>query len=93
MHPGYVLFIQMCSIFWKDPKNKTIKQKLLSLHEKYQFLGICASLWRFMPLPARQRWFTEAYAPKINQSELIIEITTLANITISALSRKGQLGF
>lgn len=86
MNPGYVLFIQMCSLFWNDPKSKQVKQKLLALHENYQFLGICASMWRFMPIPARQRWVTQAYAPKITKSELVAEINTLALITIKRLS-------
>ena len=85
MNPGYLLFIQMCGLFWRDPANKDLKLGLLTVLEKYQFLGICGNMWRFLTLPARSRWTLEASRPILRKPELLAEIKQLARLTIGVL--------
>lgn len=59
MNPGYILFIQACSVFWQDPANRDLRINLRLAFDKYQFLGICAILWRFVPLRSRVWWEVE----------------------------------
>ncbi len=86
MNPGYLLFIQMCGLFWRDPANKDLKMGLLILLEKYQFLGICGNMWRFLNTASRARWTLEAARPTLRKPELLAEVQALARLTIENLS-------
>ncbi len=86
MNPGYLLFIQMCGLFWRDPANKDLKMGLLILLDKYHFLGICGNMWRFLSTAARAWWTLEAARPTLRKPELLAEVQGLARLTIDNLS-------
>ena len=85
MNPGYLLFIQMCGVFWRDPANKDLKLGLLMVLDNYQFLGICGVMWRFLGPAARTRWTLEASRPTLRKTELQTEIKQLAKLTLGEL--------
>ncbi len=86
MNPGYVLFIQTCGVFWRDPTNKSLKMGLLAVLDKYQFLGICGIMWRFLDLKSRTWWTLEAARPTLRKPELLSEVVGLAKIALDRLS-------
>ncbi len=82
MNIGYVLYIQSCSKFWNDPAYNSVKQDLIREFSGYQFLGICAIMWRFLKPQGRRRWTEEAKLPKPRFSALTAEVAALAKITL-----------
>ncbi len=86
MNKGYMLFIQTCSVFWKSAEDTTIKQTLINLLSEYQFLGICAVMWRFLPLKSRTWWTIEAARPTLRKKELLQAVRALADVTVKRLA-------
>ena len=87
MDLGYMLFIQMCGLFWKNPSKtgKPLKLNLINTFNNQEFLGICAEMWRFMPAQAKERWQEEARVAisASKKANLVAEIEYLAQITIN----------
>jgi hypothetical protein len=87
LNPGYMLFIQTCGLFWRDPANKALKLGLLTVLDNYQFLGICGNMWRFLSPAARAWWTLEAARPTLRKPELLVEVQGLAALTIKNLMK------
>jgi hypothetical protein len=86
MNKGYMLFIRTCSVFWKSSEDIALKQTLKNLLPEYQFLGICAVMWRFLPLRLRIWWTIEIARPTLRKKELLQAVRQLAAITVYKLS-------
>jgi hypothetical protein len=80
MNPGYVLFIQACSVFWREPRNRELRLQLLINFSSFQFLGICANMWRFLSPRSREWWVLEASRP--------VKRATLQQIAIRGLAQR-----
>ena len=80
-----MLYIQICSKVWNDPAYRQLRVNLQQTLPEYQFLGICAVMWRFLNAAGRRRWANAAGVPV---AQLKTEVVALAMNTIKIIRRK-----
>jgi hypothetical protein len=81
---AYMLYIQSCAKFWNDPAFRTLKQQLTNATAPYQFLGICATMWRFLKPSQRKMWADSANS-KVSPDKLKQHVASLAKQTLEIL--------
>jgi hypothetical protein len=82
-----MLYVQICNELWHDPVFKGLVNELEKAFPKYQFLGICAIMWRFLSETERRGWSVEADRNETTKPSILKEqIATLAKKAIMLTS-------